>query len=177
MFLEDVFPVITVGLVHRQAAERYLSVKKTELTFSVPKALATVNQSLSSVLEGRRFLHRVLQSSSICWMAFSPQGCQRAMHSAVTQDFCSCSSWKWIDALQPFLRIKFPFDDLTATITTGLGSREVNLAPHIRLLLTYKAALIAFLKVVALNTVDRKDNTYLLFLQIEPVRIWMFAGS
>lgn len=57
--LEHVFPVITVDLVYRQAVKRYLSVKKTELTFSVLKALATVNQSLSHVLEGRRFLHRV----------------------------------------------------------------------------------------------------------------------
>lgn len=53
------FPVITVGLVYRQAVKRYLSVKKTELTFSALKALASVNQSLSSVLEGRRFLQRV----------------------------------------------------------------------------------------------------------------------
>jgi len=59
MYFEDVFPVITVALVYGRAAERSLSVKKTELTFSAPKASAALDQSFGPSLRARTFLHRV----------------------------------------------------------------------------------------------------------------------
>lgn len=64
LYLKDVFPVITVDLVSGQAVRHYFSVKKTGLTFSALTALASVNQSLSPVLEGRRFLHRVYSQAA-----------------------------------------------------------------------------------------------------------------
>ena len=62
-------------------------------------------------------------------------------------------------------------DILSKADTTGLGYK-LKLAPHTHyetILLTYNNALIAFVKVTGLDSVDWKDNT--LFLQMKPVRI------
>lgn len=153
MYLEEVFPVITADLVYLWRV--ILSVKKTELTFSVLKALASVNQSLSRVLEGTRFPS--LQLSGIFWTAFSSQGCQQAMHRAVRQDWC-CS-----------------------TVTTGAGW-ELKLAPRTDYYTTVDLqgccqCLFKVVKVKLCRLEGQHICTYLLFLQIESVKKWMFAGK